>query len=95
MGNYQIVAVAGERAAPIQRQSDDPATVRAIAWECYTYDQATGNPEANDYQVRWGAQIVYSAERHGCPAQVLCGRCHTQLVTVSSRRQDKVWRCGG
>ena len=80
MSQCQVVAVARGSSAPIPRQSDDLAQARAIAWECYTYDQASGMPEADDYQVREDAAILYSADLNGQPAQVLCRQCHVRLV---------------
>lgn len=85
---YQVVAVANGKAIPIRRQSDDPAMARAIAWECYTYDQATGNPEADDYRVQRSDHIAYSADQDGRPAQCLCVRCHNNLVACDGARCD-------
>ena len=79
----QVVAVRGDKAAPVARQGPSEEFARAVAWECYTYDQASGNPEADDYHVRSQETINYSAARDGRPAATLCPACHVGLLRTA------------
>lgn len=81
-----VVKVWGDKFAPILRQKGTDLWSRAIAWECYGYDQATGLPECSDYQVMDGKNVViYSAAHDGAPTMVCCAACHSTLVRYPRR----------